>query len=101
MLEQPVVHHRHVTGLHEPPRRPGGQGPLGRAALGLEPTGDDGERALAPRLGGRREERDVRAQPVVAIAVLERMADADERLAGAELERGGDTRWASPMRTSR
>ena len=59
-----------------------------RAALGGEPAVHDRERALGVGAVDRRGQREVRAQPVVAHAVVELDVHAEEPLAGAQLEGG-------------
>ena len=88
------MHEREAGGavgrVDEPPRRERRQPELVHAAFGGEPAVHDRERALGVGARDRRRQREVRAQPVVARAVVELVRDAEEPLAGAELERRAD-----------
>ena len=79
---------RAVGRVDEAARRERRQAELVGAALGGEPAVHDRERALGVGAVDRRGQREVRAQPMVARAVVELVRDAQEALAGAQLERG-------------
>ena len=65
-----------------------GQAELVHAALGREAAVHDRERALRVGAVDRGGQREVRAQAVVACAVVDLVRDAQEPFAGPELERG-------------
>ena len=77
-----------VGRVDEAARRERRQAVLVHAAFGGEAAVHDRERALGVGAVDRRGQREVRAQAVVARAVVELVRDAQEPLAGAQLERG-------------
>ena len=74
----------------EPPRRERRQAVFVHAAFRGEAAVHDGERALGVGAADARGQREVRAQSMIARAVVELVRDAQEALAGAQLERRAD-----------
>ncbi len=84
------MHDREGPGLHETPRRIGGQTQLGGTPLGGGWPLHDGKGTLGPRGAGPLGKREPRAQAVVSNGVVELDGDEHHRLARPELEERDD-----------
>ena len=92
VLEQAVVQHREalltVRRVDEAPRHERGQAELVRATFRVQATLDHRERALRVRRRDRAGQREVRAETMVTRTIVERLLDAQETFAAAQLVGG-------------